>query len=204
MISRIATITVDIGERVFLTLLFLSAFFRFGGPFYLHWTDIIFLMAESFTVLLILLRRPGDVAMKPYAVLVALCGTAGPLLSQPGGTSLIGETTAIMICLSACALASRRNALSTPASVWWRPIAALNRVGLTQSSATRFMRATLSPKAASCYITRPRGTSSQSRSHGYSKSCGSEKKNDFSYKIPNMRTILHESASGCFPACFSF
>jgi len=112
-LSRVANIAVDIGERVFLVLLFVTAFFRFGGPYHLQWDDIVFLTAEAFTVLLILVRRPGEMAMTPYPVLIALCGTALPLLTMAGGSGLIPETIGIgIMLLGLCISLSSKGALN--------------------------------------------------------------------------------------------
>jgi protein-S-isoprenylcysteine O-methyltransferase Ste14 len=87
--QRFVNFAVDYGERLFLILLsapFLVAFVRVlpSEPYF-----IALAIAEMLSVFFVLIRKPGAITLTPYAVAIALIGTAVPLLARPGGTALL-------------------------------------------------------------------------------------------------------------------
>jgi protein-S-isoprenylcysteine O-methyltransferase Ste14 len=98
MFNKIA----DYSERLFLVLLsatFLNAILsRAADQPYL----LLLAISETLPVVLIIIRRPGEMVMKPFPWLLALVGTAAPLLVRPttGGMELLSEGYAglLMTC----------------------------------------------------------------------------------------------------------
>jgi protein-S-isoprenylcysteine O-methyltransferase Ste14 len=88
---------VDIGERVLLMVLygwFLSQILPSvaGQPF-----NILILVSETLTALLVLIRRPGPMATSFYAWAIAIIGTCSPLLVQPAEGALIPVKAAALL-----------------------------------------------------------------------------------------------------------
>ena len=74
---------VDYGERLFLVLLsstFLQAILVNAPQ---HPYLILLAISEILPVVLIIIRRPGSMSLKPFAFAVAFLGTAAPLLVRP-------------------------------------------------------------------------------------------------------------------------
>jgi protein-S-isoprenylcysteine O-methyltransferase Ste14 len=87
------TKVADYAERLFLLALiatFLNAMLQnaFTHPYLL-----LLAISESLPVLLIIIRKPGDMLMKPYPFLLAFVGTAAPLLVRPatGGFQILPD-----------------------------------------------------------------------------------------------------------------
>jgi protein-S-isoprenylcysteine O-methyltransferase Ste14 len=82
---------LDYGERLFLLLL--SSAFLYSIAQNIREQPFLILLAisEIVPVFLILIRKPGEISKSWYAFLVALLGTAAPLMvrSVPGGLALI-------------------------------------------------------------------------------------------------------------------
>jgi protein-S-isoprenylcysteine O-methyltransferase Ste14 len=95
---------VDFGERLFLILLaipFLWAFLRVlpTRPYLL-----LTAMSEMLGIVFILTRKPGEVAAKPFAVIIAFAGTALPLLVRPGGIQLAPSNVASILMFAGLAI----------------------------------------------------------------------------------------------------
>ncbi len=81
--------TMDYGERFLFVLLITPFILNFLRYMPSHpWAIGIFL-SEVLTVVLILVRRPGVMAIRFYPMAVAFLGTALPLLARPGGIALV-------------------------------------------------------------------------------------------------------------------
>ena len=105
---------VDLGERIFLLLLFAWFASRIlpsvaGQPY-----NMLILVSESLTAFLVLIRRPGPMATTLYAWLIAIVGTCAPLLVLPAEVTLIPVwaaaslmTTGLFLSLSAKAFLRR-------------------------------------------------------------------------------------------------
>ena len=98
MLNKIA----DYSERLFLVLLsatFLHAVLSRATE---HPYLLLLAASETLPVLLIIVRRPGEMVMKPFPWLLALVGTAAPLMVRPttGGMELLSEGYAglLMTC----------------------------------------------------------------------------------------------------------
>jgi protein-S-isoprenylcysteine O-methyltransferase Ste14 len=98
MFNKIA----DYSERLFLVLLsatFLNAILSRAAD---HPYLLLLAISETLPVVLIIIRRPGEMVMKPFPWLLALVGTAAPLLVRPttGGMELLSEGYAglLMTC----------------------------------------------------------------------------------------------------------
>lgn len=90
---------IDWGERLFLVLLcapFLWAFAKYTPT---HPQALAVCASETLAVVLILIRRPGEMVAKPYPFLIAFLGTGLPLLARPGDVALLPDfiTTSIII-----------------------------------------------------------------------------------------------------------
>lgn len=80
---------LDYGERLFLLVLssfFLKAILLSAGQ---HPVLLLLAISESLPVLLILIRRTGAISTSPSAFLLALVGTAAPLLLRPDPNGLL-------------------------------------------------------------------------------------------------------------------
>jgi len=101
-LSRLA----DYAERLFLILLSV-AFLRALLP-HAHEHPYLLLLAisECLPVLLMIIRRPGKMAMRAYPFVLAFLGTAAPLLVRPsaGGTHILPETLATALMALGLAL----------------------------------------------------------------------------------------------------
>jgi len=84
---------VDYGERLFLILLVSTFLHAMLANAYLHPYVILLCISETLPVLLMIIRKPGEMAMKPYPVFLAFVGTAAPLLVRPvaGGLQLLPD-----------------------------------------------------------------------------------------------------------------
>lgn len=96
---------LDYGERLFLVLL--SATFLHALVLNLRFQPYSLLLAVSdcLPVVLILIRRPGEMPLKPFPFIVAFLGTAAPLLVRPvhGGFQIIpGWVAGILMTIGLC------------------------------------------------------------------------------------------------------
>lgn len=80
---------IDYGERLFLILLAAPFLISFAVALPLHPHFIALAITEALSVGLILIRRPGTMAVTPYAAAITFVGTAMPLFARPGGEALI-------------------------------------------------------------------------------------------------------------------
>lgn len=74
---------VDYGERIFLLLLFGWFVSRIAPSVVNHPYNAMILASESFTAILVMVRRPGPMSVSLYAWLIAIAGTCTPLLVYP-------------------------------------------------------------------------------------------------------------------------
>lgn len=74
---------VDYGERIFLLLLFGWFVSRVAPSVVDHPYNAMILASESFTAILVMVRRPGPMSVSLYAWLIAIAGTCAPLLVYP-------------------------------------------------------------------------------------------------------------------------
>mgnify|MGYP003582584186 CR=1 FL=1 len=80
---RIAAIA-DIGEKLLLICFFLFALVRLGPGLTNKPFNMLFLLSELIPVVLVLLRKPGAIVLKPHVMLVAFLGTGMALLCGDG------------------------------------------------------------------------------------------------------------------------
>lgn len=98
---ELGELVYDYAERIFLTILGFSIIIRFLPTIGRHPVDAILLVSEIAAVVMIIFRRRAKMTdLSPYAILVALVGTTGGLMVQPGGEALIPQWIAaiVMIC----------------------------------------------------------------------------------------------------------
>jgi protein-S-isoprenylcysteine O-methyltransferase Ste14 len=83
----------DYSERLFLFTLCALFVRALLSQVALHPYLILLAISECLPVFLIIIRRPGAMALKPYPYFLALAGTAAPLLVRPsaGGLELIPD-----------------------------------------------------------------------------------------------------------------
>jgi len=84
---------VDYGERLFLILLSATFLQAMLANAFVHPYVLLLCVSETLPVLLMIIRRPGEMAMKPYPLILAFIGTAAPLLVRPdsGGLQLLPD-----------------------------------------------------------------------------------------------------------------
>lgn len=100
--ARVAML--DFAERALLLLLYGGFVVRLVPSVGAQPYNLLLLAAESLTVLLILFRRPGDIATGAFAWTIALVGTLGPLLAAPGGVAVAAVPVAALLMSSGLAL----------------------------------------------------------------------------------------------------
>lgn len=86
----------DYGERLFLILLSATFLHAMLANAFDHPYLLLLAISETLPVLLIIIRRPGEMLMKPYPFILAFIGTAAPLLVRPagGGFQLLPDAAA--------------------------------------------------------------------------------------------------------------
>jgi protein-S-isoprenylcysteine O-methyltransferase Ste14 len=87
--SRFAQYAIDIGERIFVVLLGIPFVTAFTKALPTHPTLLIICASEMFSVIFILIRKPGPLRLSAIAVSAAFLGTAFSLLARPGGVPLV-------------------------------------------------------------------------------------------------------------------
>jgi protein-S-isoprenylcysteine O-methyltransferase Ste14 len=75
----------DYGERLFLILLSATFLHAMLANAFDHPYLLLLAISETLPVVLIIIRRPGEMVMKPYPFILAFVGTAAPLLVRPAG-----------------------------------------------------------------------------------------------------------------------
>jgi protein-S-isoprenylcysteine O-methyltransferase Ste14 len=95
---------VDLGERVFVLIIYASLLFRLAPRFSSHPHIILLALSELLVVLFILIRRPGEIAQSPYALLIAFGGTAIPMLVRPDDTELVPDAVATALMMGGLCL----------------------------------------------------------------------------------------------------
>lgn len=89
----------DIAERILVVLICIPFVIAFARALPMHPYYIVIAVSELLAVALVLIRKPGTMAITPYAFAVAILGTTAPLLIRPtGGLALapVAVSTAIM------------------------------------------------------------------------------------------------------------
>lgn len=97
---------IDYAERLLIIVLaatFLRALF---SNFHAHPYVILIAISECLPVALIMIRRPGEVPTRPYPLVLAVAGTAGPLLVRPaaGGAQIVPLAFAMTLMLMGLAV----------------------------------------------------------------------------------------------------
>ncbi|HET9810171.1 MAG TPA: isoprenylcysteine carboxylmethyltransferase family protein [Sphingomicrobium sp.] len=92
---------VDYAERlfvVFVAAMFLNALFH---NFSAHPYVALLAISECLPVLLVLIRKPGEITTRPYPFILALVGTTAPLMVRPvqGGLTMVPIALAASIML---------------------------------------------------------------------------------------------------------
>lgn len=89
---------IDYAERILLIILvmpFIISFVRYfpSSPF-----SILLMVSEGLVVVLSVIRRPGDIPVKAYPMLIGVVGTVLPLLVRPGpAVAIVPEAIATAI-----------------------------------------------------------------------------------------------------------
>lgn len=87
--ERALQIAIDIGERIFVILLFASFAVRMWHSFAPEPYNLLAVMSEGLVVVFMLIRRnPSIVTMRPVDWLIAFVGTSAPMIVSAGGHSL--------------------------------------------------------------------------------------------------------------------
>jgi protein-S-isoprenylcysteine O-methyltransferase Ste14 len=84
--ERHMRLAIDLGERLFVLLLFASLVVRLSHSLIFRPYNLLVLISEGLVAVLIVLRRNTEtVTMRPLDWVIALAGTAIPMLLQAGG-----------------------------------------------------------------------------------------------------------------------
>lgn len=96
------TKVVDYAERLFLVLLTATFLRALVGNVWAHPYLILFATSECLPVVLMVIRRPGEMNLKPYPFFLAFLGTAAPLLVRPaaGGFHTLPTVMAVTLILT--------------------------------------------------------------------------------------------------------
>ncbi len=83
----------DYAERLFLLLLIATFLHAMLENALVHPYLLLLAISETLPVLLIIIRRPGEMVMKAYPFILAFVGTAAPLLVRPaaGGFQIVPD-----------------------------------------------------------------------------------------------------------------
>jgi protein-S-isoprenylcysteine O-methyltransferase Ste14 len=111
--DRVFQLVIDYAERVFLTLLYVPFAMAFSSKLDGEPWAIGILLIEALVLILVIFRRHGWTNPAPWPALLAVTGTALPLLFRPGGEMLLAiggpmMAGAALWCLLAKAFMNRR------------------------------------------------------------------------------------------------
>jgi protein-S-isoprenylcysteine O-methyltransferase Ste14 len=91
--ERLLLLAIDIGERIFLLILFASFVVQLFHTIGVRPYNILALISEGLVALLVIVRRPAHkLSLNPLDWIVALAGTALPMLARAGGTALLPQS----------------------------------------------------------------------------------------------------------------
>lgn len=98
--ERLVARVVDWGEKIFVVLLVIPFLLAFAMALPDRPYIVLTAISEMLDVGFILTRRSGEVAVAPRAVILALAGTAFPLLVRPGGVVFVPSLAGmiLMVC----------------------------------------------------------------------------------------------------------
>lgn len=104
--ERVLQLCVDIGERIFLLLLFATFAVALSHSLEIKLYNILALVAEALTALLIVIRRPArEMTLRPRDWPVAFLGTALPMFVRAGGAPLLPASIGTALMFSGLLLA---------------------------------------------------------------------------------------------------
>lgn len=96
---------IDLAERAFMVLIAIPFLVAFARVLPTHPWLVLLAISETLAVVLILIRRPGEIAATPYAFVIAFAGTALPLLIRPqGGIELVPTVVASILMFAGLGL----------------------------------------------------------------------------------------------------
>jgi protein-S-isoprenylcysteine O-methyltransferase Ste14 len=117
-----AAMVLDLAERGFVLLLVSTFLVRLVPHVHESVTNLLIMVSEGLTALMILIRRPGPMMNTGYGWAIAVAGTFSPLLIVPGGdvwsspALAIGLMTAGLLCSISAKIFLRRSFGIVPAN----------------------------------------------------------------------------------------
>jgi protein-S-isoprenylcysteine O-methyltransferase Ste14 len=97
--------TTDIFERVLVVLLSIPFVIAFAKASSTNPMVLLLVASEAIAVLMILIRKSGPMVLTPYAVVIGILGSAGPLLVRPEvGHAIVPQHISIFLLGSGLAL----------------------------------------------------------------------------------------------------
>jgi len=117
-----AAVMLDFAERLFVLLLVSAFLVRLVPHVHESVTNLLIMVSEGLTALMILIRRPGPMMNTGYGWAIAVAGTFSPLLIAPGGDAwtspalAIGLMTAGLLCSISAKIFLRRSFGIVPAN----------------------------------------------------------------------------------------
>ena len=98
-IRRQGALAVDLAERAVLLALYLWFLYNFIPSIWGQPYNMLVMVAETFTMTLVLIRRAGETATSIYAWAVAFTGTCLPLFVAPSGPPIVPVWGAAFVML---------------------------------------------------------------------------------------------------------
>ena len=95
---------LDFGERAFVLIIYATLLFRLAPRLSTHPHIILLAISELLVVLFILIRRPGEIAPSPYALLIAFGGTAMPMLVRPDDREIVPDLVGTILMMGGLCL----------------------------------------------------------------------------------------------------
>jgi len=88
---------LDLLERVFVLVLVSSFLYRLAPTIAVSVPNLLIMVSEGLTALMILIRRPGPAMNTGYGWAIAIIGTCAPLLVVPGGDQWIPPAATVSL-----------------------------------------------------------------------------------------------------------
>jgi len=92
-----AALLLDFTERAFVLLMMVAFAIRFNPHIQESVCNLLIMISEGLTGVMILIRRPGPMMNTGYGWAIAIIGTFSPLLIVPGGVDWVPPAAAVLL-----------------------------------------------------------------------------------------------------------
>jgi len=105
-LERRLQLTIDIGERIFILLLFATLVVRISHSIGVRPYNMLVLLSEGLVAFFVVVRRPAfSISVRPMDWAIALAGTALAMFVRPGGRPLLPEIIGTVLMFAGLLLA---------------------------------------------------------------------------------------------------